>query len=247
MIPGDIFILVGIYPLVSYLTTNNLVINYFTLQRPPRLIKFSLEVIFAMAILLLSVFLFSIIADEMVIEKENAWDMRVFHILSNYTTNSTLKFAQIVTNFGTGYVLIPAYVCIIIIQIRKNNNSLAIIIGVIAVVSLLSGAILKNMFHRPRPLSPFIDGVLGFSFPSGHSLAGFTFSGVLMYLLYRTSIPSYLKWCGIILLSLFGCLIGLSRIFLRVHYASDVVASFLITIVWLSVSFILLKKINTVN
>ena len=117
-------------------------------------------------------------------------------------------------------------------------------VAIVASVSLLSGWLLKDIFHRTRPISPLISDAGGYSFPSGHSLGGFTFSGVLIYLLLLTSIPNYLKWILSVLLILFAFLIALSRIYLRVHFASDVFGSLLVTIVWLSLTFILLETIE---
>ena len=94
---------------------------------------------------------------------------------------------------------------------------------------------------------PLISGAGGYSFPSGHSLGGFTFSGVSIYLLWKSTLQPYQKW----ILSLFSLtlaiLIGLSRIYLRVHFASDVLGSLLVTIVWLSLTFILLETIEKSN
>ena len=120
-------------------------------------------------------------------------------------------------------------------------------VAIVALVSLLSGWLLKDIFQRPRPIQPLISGAGGYSFPSGHSLGGFTFSGVLIYLLWNSTIRTSLKWILSLALSVFALLIGLSRIYLRVHFASDVLGSLLVTIVWLSLTFIVLETIDKTN
>jgi undecaprenyl-diphosphatase len=202
---------------------------------------FTIEFIAASCIFLLSVLLFSIIANEVVVENENNFDYKVFRVIASYTSPFKTKVALFITFFGTGYFLIPAYILTILYYARQKMNGQAIVVGIVAVISLLSGWAFKDIFHRPRPLLPLISGAGGYSFPSGHSLGGFTFSGVIIYLLWRTTIPKYLKWTLSILLVLFAFLIGLSRIYLRVHFASDVMGSLLLTLVWLSISFIFLK------
>src|ERR1700712_2455770 len=143
------------------------------------------EFIIAVAILLLSILLFSIIADEIVIEKESSFDTHVFTYISSFATPFTTRSAMFVTNFGSGYFLIPAYLCIIFYHIKNKKNREATAVAIVATVSLLSGSLLKGLFHRPRPPFPLVSGTGGFSFPSGHSLGGFTFSGVMIYLLWR--------------------------------------------------------------
>lgn len=202
---------------------------------------FTIEFIAAAGIFLFSVLLFSIIANEVVVENENNFDYSVFRVIASHSSLVKTKAALFITFFGTGYFLIPAYIFIIFYYARLKMNGQATVVGIVALISLLSGWAFKDIFHRPRPLLPLISGAGGYSFPSGHSLGGFTFSGVIIYLLWGTTMPRYLKWILSILLVLFAFLIGLSRIYLRVHFASDVMGSFLLTLVWLSLSFIFLK------
>ncbi len=203
-----------------------------------------IKFITAASILLLSILIFSIIADEIVIEKENTFDKDVFNYISSFTSPSATKAALFVTNFGSGYFLMPVYLFIIFYHVKIKKIQEATFVGIIATISLLSVLLLKVLFHRPRPSLPLIIGAGGYSFPSGHSLGGFTFSGVLIYLLWRTSLNTLLKWILAILLIISSILIGISRIYLRVHFASDVLGSLLLTVFWLSLTFILLKTIE---
>jgi undecaprenyl-diphosphatase len=215
------------------------------LKKDTGLIRFSvIEIILAVGLFLLSVILFSVIADEIIIEKEGYFDIRVFHFIASYVSPSTTRTALIITYFGSAYFLIPAYLVIIFRFMLTKERKQAILVAIVALVSLLSGGLLKDIFHRSRPLSPLIPGVSGYSFPSGHSLAGFTFSGILIYLLFRSRVKPYLKWLLSIFFFFFACLIGLSRIYLRVHFASDVLASLLVTLVWLSLTFIIVNSME---
>ena len=208
------------------------------MKRKNRYFKLSvIEFLVSAGIFLLSILLFSIIADEAVIENEVNFDNSFFNYIASYTTPFNTKAALLITFFGSGFFLIPAYIILIIYYAVINKTREALMIGIVAVVSLLSGWLLKDIFHRARPLHPLITGAGGYSFPSGHSLGGFTFGGVIIYLLSKTSIPLYLKWILPILIILFAILIGLSRIYLHVHYASDVLGSFFVTAIWLSLTF----------
>jgi undecaprenyl-diphosphatase len=83
-----------------------------------------------------------------------------------------------------------------------------------------------------------------FSYPSGHATSGFIFYGLLVYLVWKTNIPKPYKWLTSSILILFSLLIGFSRIYLRVHYASDVVAGFCIGLAWLALSIWLIEQIR---
>jgi undecaprenyl-diphosphatase len=209
-----------------------------------RWLKFlTVEFIVAIVVFMLAVFLFAVIANELVLENETAFDTRVFKAVSSYASPAVTSVALFVTFLGSGYFLIPVYLFIISWFIKRRNNYYAIMVAVVALVSMLSGFILKGIFHRARPLLPLVKDVSGYSFPSGHSLAGFTFSGLMIYITWRSTLPIYLKWIVSIFLCMFALLIGLSRIYLHVHFASDVIGSFFVTIAWLSVCFIIFRII----
>ena len=103
---------------------------------------------------------------------------------------------------------------------------------------------LKLYFSRPRPDDPVFKAAMGFSFPSGHAMSSMTFYGLLIFLVWKNIENVVLKWILTILLAAFIILIGFSRIYLRVHYASDVMAGFSLGLVWLVLSLWIMHKIE---
>lgn len=107
---------------------------------------------------------------------------------------------------------------------------------------------LKNIFQRPRPLieERMIEEV-GYSFPSGHATNNMAFYGFIIYLVYKNIKNRAIRNIIIATLSLWIILIGFSRIYLRVHYPSDVVAGFCLGIIcvilFVSVIYKKLEKI----
>ena len=99
--------------------------------------------------------------------------------------------------------------------------------------SALLNHIFKKIVQRPRPTGYRLIEEDGYSFPSGHSMISAAFYGFFIYLIFKNVKNKYLKWGSISLLSLLICLIGISRIYLGVHYTSDVMAGFVISISYL--------------
>ena len=82
----------------------------------------------------------------------------------------------------------------------------------------------------------------GFSFPSGHSMAAFGFYGFFIYLIYKSKLNKKIKIVLIAFLSLLILMIGLSRLYLGVHYATDVIAGFIVSLIFLIIFTNYVKK-----
>ena len=147
-------------------------------------------------------------------------------LISDFAT----PIAKFITNFGGAIILIGlAFTLFIFIKNKKIGVS---IISNLAIITLLN-QLLKRIVQRPRPTEYRIIEETGYSFPSGHSMVSMAFYGYLIYLIYKYVKNKYLKWISIILLSILICSIGISRIYLGVHYTSDVLGGFFISISYL--------------
>ena len=91
---------------------------------------------------------------------------------------------------------------------------------------------------------PLLKEAQGFSFPSGHALNSVAFYGLLIYLAWQNIRNPIWKWFATCALLLVILLIGMSRVYLRVHYASDVLAGFAMGFMWLMLSILMLKRIE---
>lgn len=193
-----------------------------------------------------STLIFTIIANENVLEKNNQFDIAVITFLKAITTPFFVKVMKVVTFFGSAQFLVPAYILLILILFWKNKKLIAIDIAVIAISSTVVMFLLKIFFKRHRPDSMFIKNIVGYSFPSGHSVSSFIFCSILAYLLWKTTISTFKKYAISFVLLLCTIAIGLSRIILMVHYATDVIAAFCFGIAWVLASFWAIKKIRKI-
>ena len=136
------------------------------------------------------------------------------------------------------------YVLLILTYLVQKNWKRALEIFVIGMGGFLINYFMKLSFHHLRPPNPLIDPLNNFSFPSGHTTSGFIFYGLLIYLIWKKQIPKAYKYVIGSILVLFSILIGFSRIYLRMHYPSDVVAGFCIGFAWLTLSVWLMEKLK---
>ena len=147
-------------------------------------------------------------------------------LISDFTT----QIAKFITNFGGAIFLIVLTITLFIL-IKNKKIGVSIFSNLVIITAL--NQLLKRILQRPRPTEYRIIEETGYSFPSGHSMVSMAFYGYLIYLIYRYVKNKYIKWISITLLSILICSIGISRIYLGVHYTSDVLGGFLVSISYL--------------
>ena len=158
------------------------------------------------------------------------------YIISDFAT----PIAEYITNFGGAiFLIILSVVLCILVKNKKIGLSIFMNLVIISVLNQL----IKKILQRPRPTEFRIIEETGYSFPSGHSMVSMAFYGYLIYLIYKYVKNKYVKWISITLLGILICLIGISRIYLGVHYTSDVLGGFLISISYLIIYINIVNKV----
>lgn len=196
-----------------------------------------------MILLFVSIYSFGVIAHEIFFEKEEEFDLAVNEFIGTEHSNFMIKLMEFLTFFGSSLFLLPAYMLLAgYFLIRKKIRG-AIHIAVVGISSFLLLHGMKRLFQRPRPDLPLIESLKTFSFPSGHALSSFVFCSILGYLVWKSQISKGWKWTCIVFLFVFSISIGISRIVLKMHYATDVLAGFCLGIFWVISSLYLLNKI----
>ena len=157
-------------------------------------------------------------------------------LISDFVT----PIAKFITNFG-GAIFLSIATVMLFLFIKNKKIGLSIISNIVIITVL--NQLLKRILQRPRPTEFRLVEEKGYSFPSGHSMVSMAFYGYLIYLIYRYIKNKYVKWTLITILSILICLIGISRIYLGVHYTSDVLGGFLLSISYLVVYISSIKKL----
>lgn len=174
-------------------------------------------------------------------------DESIFNFLSYHTTAPRTNAMKVITSFGNHNFLIPANLLVIVFFMFKKSKQDALGVLIIALSSLGLMSLLKNLFHRHRPINPLIEGITNFSFPSGHAFMSVAFFGLLIYFISHRMKARRWKHLLISVLLFIIFLIGFSRVYLRVHYTTDVMAGWFFGVFWLLLCLSVLNKFLNKN
>lgn len=183
---------------------------------------------------------FFALAEEVFHQEIMNGDIVGYDIISKlFKFNVSTPIAKFITNFG-GAIFVISLTTILFFVIKDKKIGISIITN-LGIVTILN-QIIKFIMQRPRPTEFRIIEETGYSFPSGHSMVSLAFYGYLIYLIYKYINNKHLKRTLIIILSVLICIIGVSRIYLGVHYTSDVLGGFLISFAYLIIYIELVNK-----
>ena len=141
-------------------------------------------------------------------------------------------FFRFITDFGYIQILL---ILLVIILIVFHKYRFAYILPIHVTISVIFNMILKNIFARPRPEMICLIDETGFSFPSGHAMVTMVAYGYLIYVVHHYIKQKWLRYSLISLLVFIIVSVGLSRIYLGVHYLTDVLAGYSISLFYLLV------------
>lgn len=146
------------------------------------------------------------------------------------------NFFSIITFLGQWQLVIVLSVLVILLfwHYGKKNYIIPLVVTVIG--GQLSSSILKRIFERPRPEWGDYVGRLD-SFPSGHSTVAIVFYGFLMYFIWKNVVHVFWRNTLLIIGVIIILTIGVSRMYLGLHYFSDVVGGYLLgaLLLWLGI------------
>ena len=191
-------------------------------------------VAFLCAIVFLS--LMSAVSDHDVL----AFDSAAINFMHELRSPVLTFFLRGITELG-GAIVIGLATVALFFAIKNKRLSFAILGNILGV--LIVNQVFKFLIQRPRPdVAHRLIEQSGYSFPSGHSMMATVFYGFLTYLLYRSKLNKSVKIIILIMVLFLILLIGISRIYLGVHYTSDVIGGFLWGSTLLILIIVLTKK-----
>lgn len=191
-------------------------------------------------ILFLGIILFLAIVEDVFDQEIRKVDMWGYQFIATFLISDLITpIAKFVTKLGGAITLT---LITIILLLGLKNKKIGLLVALNLIISTGLNLLLKNIVQRPRPNEFRLIDETGYSFPSGHSMVSMAFYGFLIYLIYKFVKSKRLKWTLMIVLSILIITIGISRIYLGVHYTSDVLAGFTISVSYLIIYTSIVKK-----
>lgn len=187
------------------------------------------NIVFWIAIFLLTI-LFSYIAYNVVMDKITPIDTAVYDLVISLKSTGVTNVVRGIT-FLCSEIFMISLAIILLVIVKNKGISLRLVLNMAG--AALLNKIVKVIFARPRPVGINLVEESGYSFPSGHSMISFAFYGYVVYLIYTKVQNKCIKWISITILTVLIPLIGLSRVYLGVHYISDVIGGFVLGLIYL--------------
>ncbi len=200
---------------------------------------------FSIILAVLFLVCFAFVAFQLKAGKLTGFDSKIYGLVTAHMSNSITIAMKGLTSFCSVQFIGVLIVLFCIIGIRKQNlrfyNSMMLLNLVCA---WLINFALKTSFHRDRPNFARLVNETGFSFPSTHAMVSAAFYGFLVYLCI-VFLKKPIKQILSAILILLVLMIGISRVYLGVHYASDVTAGILLGFAWVILFTYFIDKVHT--
>lgn len=189
--------------------------------------------------ILLPLIIFIFITVNVINQNTSDLDSFVYKWISRFISSGLTDILKLITFFGSGVLLGSLAFLLLIVFYRKEKYSFNVSM---LTINLALGALvnlsIKYIIQRVRPDVLRLIDISGYSFPSGHSMASMSFYGFIIYLSCKNFKTKW-KYLIVSLISILILFIGISRIYLGVHYASDVLGGFSLGLLWIGIfSFI---------
>jgi undecaprenyl-diphosphatase len=182
---------------------------------------------------------FAAISEDVAAREPLCFDRNILEWLHSHATPFLDSLMLAITTVGgeIGLVLLVAAVMLGLLAFRRFRDALFVFLAVGGAEAI--NLVLKAMFGRPRPsLWLSIAPETSFSYPSGHATGSVALAAAVVVLLWRTRWRVHALLFGIV----FSVLVSVSRLYLGVHYPSDVIAGGAASLAWVTVLALLLRR-----
>lgn len=190
----------------------------------------------ALFICVVSGSLFIVIAHFIGNGKIDRFDFPIIEFVQGFETPLLTAFLKTLTWIGSAYGVVPITVIICAILFFRMNEQITAVFFAFSIVStIILNALLKLYFIRERPEIYRLMDIGGFSYPSGHTMMAFSLYGMLVYVTWHHLKQTSSRVVVIALAAFMAFSIAISRIYVGVHFPSDIVGGIAASICWLTI------------
>jgi undecaprenyl-diphosphatase len=186
----------------------------------------------ALLLAVTALFVFGWLAEEMLEGDTQQFDAFARTAVHQFATPSLTRLMQVFSFLGSVAVVTAMSLVALCVSLYSRHTRTAALLAITMLGVAALDVALKDAFHRPRPVAFFGASPSSYSFPSGHALGSLCFYGILAAILAGRARGRGAKFCIWVATVVLVGMIGLSRIYLGVHYPSDVIAGYCAATVW---------------
>ena len=213
-------------------------------QENPK-VTYILFALVAFAIVSIFIHLFLELTENLKADYMTNIDATISEYVVSFRTSTLTNYFTFITNVGDRYGYVVVFVLInSVFYIIFKSWRYVIELAIVLLVAASSNILLKQVINRARPISEHLVTVETLSYPSGHAMTAMAFYGFLIYLFYNFKLNIFAKFGIITVLILLILSIGVSRIYLGVHFPSDVAGGFIAGFIWVILCVLILNVIR---
>ncbi|WP_341215543.1 phosphatase PAP2 family protein [uncultured Wocania sp.] len=204
-----------------------------------------ITIVLALIVVIGGINIFIELTDTLSTEQLSNYDDKITDYIISFRSPMLTDYFTVVTQLGDLYgymvvIFISAFISLVVFRKWKYMVQITLVL----VLSALSNLVLKRFINRARPEIEHLVTVETLSYPSGHAMAAMAFYGFLIYLFYKFKMHKLIKYLVIFLLTVLIFSIGISRIYLGVHFPSDIAGGFIAGAIWVIFCIILFNIIE---
>jgi undecaprenyl-diphosphatase len=175
------------------------------------------------------------LTDELAENELVGFDKTITEYVISFRSDTLTSYFAFATDLGDRNAYIVITLLLAAFYLTKHRSWKFILqTTLVLILATLSNIVLKKVINRARPSLEHLVTVNTLSYPSGHSMSAMAFYGFLIFLCVRYKMPSWVRYLFVAVLVLLILSIGVSRIYLGVHYPSDVVGGFIGGLIWVA-------------
>lgn len=201
--------------------------------------KLKTYLVIAFCISTVSIISFSLISLLISDHKIIRFDRTIIDSVQGMETPFLTSVMKFFTFIGSApfVIVLSLFLLFFLYKVLHHRLELILFVAAIAGSAILNG-ILKNFFQRVRPEFHRLIEIEGYSFPSGHAMNAFTVYGIISFLLWRHITSALGRWTLIFVSMVMILAIGISRIYLGVHYPSDIIGGYFASGFWITTAIL---------
>ena len=213
--------------------------NHFSIKIPKtnHELQFTSELLVIFMVFATSVLLFAFLADGVLDKDTQSVDVAILRGINSYSTPLLDRLVPLLTNTGglIGGAVLAAVATTVLYVMQQKRKALVIVFS--SAGALLLNLLLKAIFIRPRPEEwTRIVEETNYSFPSGHAMSSAALAFALIAVTWRTR----WRWPVVVLTVLYTVMIGITRLYLGVHYPTDIIGGWFVSAAWVSIVVLML-------